>query len=102
MALAQSVQKLDLQLSRSGFGVVAALLVPAIGVANFFVGKDITLSVFYVLPIAIAAWYVGRTFALVLALLSVGFWIAADFAAGNGYANFFAFLWNGTIRLLLY
>jgi signal transduction histidine kinase len=102
MTLVQQVQKFNPQLTRSGYGVISVLLVPTIGIANYLVGKDITLSVFYVLPIAIAAWYIGRTFALVLAFLSVVTWITADFASGGYYDNYFFLLWNGTIRLLLY
>jgi signal transduction histidine kinase len=102
MTLVQNIQKYDLRLSRSAYGVIAVLLVPAIGVANFLAGKDITLSVFYVLPIAIAAWNIGRSFALVLAFVSVVAWIGADAAGGVHYQNYFLLLWNGTIRLLLY
>src|SRR5258708_38979671 len=102
MTLVQQVQRFNPQLTRSGYGVISVVLVPTIGIANYLVGKDITLSVFYVLPIAIAAWYIGRTFALVLAFLSVVTWITADFASGVHFENYFCLLWNGTIRLFLY
>jgi len=102
MTLVQHVQRLDRQLTPSGYGVIAVMLVPAIGVANYLAGKDITLSVFYVLPIAIAAWFIGRSFALVIACLSVIAWIAADFVDGIHYDNIFLLLWNATIQLLLY
>ena len=102
MTLVQNIQKFDFRLPRSAFGVISVVLVLGIGIANYLIGKDITLSVFYVLPIAIAAWNVGRTFALVLALLSIAFWVSANLQGGTAHANYFALSWNGTILLLVY
>ena len=88
--------------SRTEMALISFGLVLVTGYIDFLSGKDVTFSVVYVLPIALAAWYVGWGFASFLALVGVVFWIVGDMAAGQVYSNYLVPVWNGAIRLSFY
>lgn len=64
-------------------GAVAVLLTLAVGYLDYATGPHVSLSEFYLLPIAIATWWVGTRFGLVIAILSVALWIESSFDAPN-------------------
>jgi len=84
--------------------VIAVVLVvlAVVGVADYVTGNEILLSIFYLVPVAIAAWAVGRSFAVITALLSVGVWLVGDIAAGADVARPFVLAWNACITLAFY
>ena len=82
-------------------GMVLVVLA-LIGVADYFTGHEILLSIFYLVPVAIAAWWLGRSFAVFVALLSVGVWLVGDIAAGADVARPFVLAWNACITLAFY
>ena len=84
--------------------VIAVVLVvlAVVGVADYVTGHEILLSIFYLVPVAIAAWAVGRSFAVITALLSVGVWLVGDIAAGADVARPFVLAWNACITLAFY
>jgi signal transduction histidine kinase len=55
--------------------------------------------IFYLLPVSIAAWFVGHRFAVFVSILSVAIWLAADIGAGATYHNKIILVWNATIVL---
>jgi signal transduction histidine kinase len=82
--------------------VCAIAIVIVVGIGDYFSGYEISFSIFYVLAIALAGWFVGRAFAVLTAVLSVAAWVAGDFAAGAPFANRFALFWNAAIALAFY
>jgi signal transduction histidine kinase len=73
-----------------------------VGFADYRTGHEILLSIFYLVPVAIATWFVGRTFAVLTAVLSVGVWLVGDIAAGADVARPFVLVWNACITLAFY
>jgi signal transduction histidine kinase len=59
-------------------------------------------SVFYLLDVGLAAWFVGRWFGLLMSVLSVVVWIAGDMAAGAKYKQEWIPIWNALILLVFY
>jgi len=62
-------------------------------------GSEISTSIFYVLPVGIAAWYADRAAGVVFSLASAGLWLAADLAAGVDYSHWSIAIWNTLVRL---
>jgi signal transduction histidine kinase len=87
---------------RRDIALFCLVLVLLIGIADYSAGKYVSLSIIYVFPIWIAAWYVGAGYALSLSLLSVVIWIYGDVATGLTFPDFFVPMWNATIRLMFY
>jgi len=80
-------------------GLVALIL---IGFIDYLTGFEIMFSVFYLLEVGLAAWYVGKGFGLVMSMLSVFVWIGGDMAAGAHYSNPLVPVWNALILLVFY
>ena len=83
--------------------VAAALaLVAVVGAADHASGFELSLSVLYLAPIALAAWYAGRRAGLAIALLSALAWLAADAGAGHHYSHPAIVLWNTLVRAAIF
>jgi len=83
--------------------VLSSLAIVAIvGAVDYLTGHELLFSPFYLLAVALAAWTVGRGFAVVIALLSVAAWLAGDVATGAKYPDPVVPAWNAGIILAFY
>lgn len=83
--------------------VLAGLVVLAlIGLIDYLTGFELLFSVFYLLEVGLAAWFVGRGFGLLMSVLSVIVWIGGDVAAGAHYSNLVVPVWNAVILMVFY
>ncbi|MCO6412802.1 MAG: diguanylate cyclase [Thiogranum sp.] len=87
------------RLSRLQTVVVAAFGVGVIGVCDYSMGYEVSMSLFYLLPVAVAAWYAGRWSGVAIAILSCVSWYVADLLAGNQYSHPAIPVWNSLVRL---
>ncbi len=87
------------QLSRPWLLGVCLASVAAIAVVDYLTGYEVSMSLFYLAPVAAAAWYAGERPGIAVATLSSLSWIAADIAAGNEYSHWSVPIWNALIRL---
>jgi len=78
------------------------LLVAVIGVLDFLLGFEVSMLVFYCLPVilgtAAAGWRLGAT----VAFTSVATWIIGDLAAGAHFSSWVVPWWNALIALSTY
>lgn len=82
--------------------IASIALVAVIGVVDYLAGYAIFFSAFYLLPVALSAWFVGRAFGILVSILSVVVSVAGDYAAGAHYPSVFVPIWNGAISLTVY
>jgi signal transduction histidine kinase len=80
----------------------SVVLLDLVGAVDYLTGYAIFFSAFYLLPVGMAAWFVGPRFAVAISILSIMIWLAGDFAAGAHYASLAVPLWNGAIGLAVY
>ena len=73
-----------------------------IGIVDYLTGFELLFSVFYLLEVGLATWFVGKGFGSLMSVLSVVFWIGGDVAAGAHYSRPFVPIWNAMILLVLY
>lgn len=73
-------------------------LVAALGLVDWATGSEVAFSIFYLVPVAGAAWYVGRWAGLAVSVLSAGAWGVADWAAGARYSHVLIPFWNSLMR----
>ena len=88
--------------SRWFFGAMALAIVLVVGAVDYFTGFEISFSVFYLLAVALAVWFVGTRFGIAISILSVITSLAGDLAAGAHYAHPFVPGWNAMITLTFY
>lgn len=79
-----------------GLALAALLLV---GVLDYASGFEISMSVFYLFPVTLVAWYGNRGATISLALLSSLSWYVADHLAGHDYSHPAIPVWNAAVRL---
>ncbi len=77
-------------------------LIAVIGVADYLTGFELSLLVFYLVPVSMAVAAVGWRFGTLAAVLSVATWLAGDILAGARYANPLVPGWNALIALGTY
>lgn len=87
------------RLSRARLLGVCLASVVVIALVDFLTGYEISMSLFYLAPVATAAWYAGKRPGITLAVLSSLSWFVADIAAGNHYSHWSVPIWNASIRL---
>lgn len=73
-----------------------------IGTLDYITGFELSFSIFYILPIAIAAWYGGRIPGIFLSIFSALTWFMADMTSGHTYSHNAILVWNTLVRLGLF
>jgi signal transduction histidine kinase len=76
--------------------VLSLALVAVVGVVDWATGYELSIFVFYLIPVALAVWYVGNRFGVLTSLLCVIAWVLADLKAGTKYGPFIV-VWNALI-----
>lgn len=66
---------------------------------DYVTGSEVAMSLFYLGPIALAAWYAGRGPGYAVAVVSCLAWFLADRAAGSSYSTAAIPVWNALVRL---
>ena len=82
--------------------VVGLALLLVIGIIDYLTGFEMLFSVFYLLEVGLAAWFVGKGFGLLMSVLSVLVWNGGDVAAGARYSNPLIPVWNALILMVFY
>lgn len=88
----------DLTLRR----VLIFIILVVLGSIDLATGYEYSFSVFYLIPISIAAWYDHVKITIITILLSAITWLLADINAGHPYSNHIIPFWNATVRLGLF
>ncbi len=81
---------------------ITLLLVVFVGLVDYLTGYAIFFSAFYLIPVALAAWFIGSFLGITISILSVVAWLAGDLAAGAKYSSWLVPMWNGAIVLMVY
>jgi diguanylate cyclase (GGDEF)-like protein len=85
-------------LPKASIFIASVLLLVGIGLLDSWVRVDLGLSLFYIGPIALAVWYVGRRAGLFLCFLAAIVWFWAELFAIDDNGLLIA-LWNTLVRL---
>ena len=96
----QRVPQLE-QRSRAILAAVTILVVIVVGLMDYAANPEVSFSVFYLLAVGVAAWYVGRAFACFISVFCVALSLAGDLLAESHYKPLILF-WNASIVLTFY
>jgi diguanylate cyclase (GGDEF)-like protein len=98
LAIDQMLEKLSRQqvLSASVAGVIL------LGVVDHITGYELAFSIFYLGPVALAAWYAGFRAGLLTSVLASLTWLLVDRTAGQHYSWIFIAYWNAGVRLAFF
>ena len=74
-------------------------LVVLLGVTDAATGHEVSLTIFYLLPIALVSWFVNKWAGLCFSLVSASVWLIADSLSGHLYSYPLMLYWNAVARL---
>ena len=79
---------------------LAALLVVFIGALDYVTGSELSFSVFYLIPVALVAWFVQNDrLGYLMALAAAAVWLLVDLNGGRVYSSLTIPYWNAGVRL---
>ncbi len=87
---------------KSFYFLLGFLLLILIGTVDSLTGPEIALSVFYLIPIFITAFYIGLRAGLLISVACVISYLLADRAVEISYSKTATPYWNSAARLFLY
>ena len=87
---------------RRRLAAVTLALIFFIGALDFLLGFEVSLLVFYCLPVVLGTAALSWRFGVAMSFLSVATWIAGDLAAGAHYHSWVVPWWNTLIALSTY
>jgi diguanylate cyclase (GGDEF)-like protein len=71
----------------------------AIGFLDYLTGDEISVSVFYLVPVSLAAWQGTKWMGILFCFLSAMVWFLADVMTGHVYSHLIIPYWNAIVRL---
>ena len=81
------------------WGSTGFIMVVLLGMADYLTGYELSFALFYLIPIALVAWFGGKRLGLLISAASAIAWFSADFLSGNRYLNPSLYVWNTLFRL---
>jgi diguanylate cyclase (GGDEF)-like protein len=87
------------KLPKPSLTIFGLLLVLAIGGLDTITSYDISVSVLYLLPIILIAWYEGGAPATLISIFSAITWAESDLVSGHIYSHITIRIWNTTMVL---
>jgi signal transduction histidine kinase/CheY-like chemotaxis protein/HPt (histidine-containing phosphotransfer) domain-containing protein len=89
------------KLPKNAVAALGLVLIILLGFVDYATGTEITFSIFYLVPISLTSWYVGRWQGILACLISTLTWLTADVLVGLTFSHTLVMIWNGTIRFLI-
>jgi signal transduction histidine kinase len=84
--------------SRVSIAALSLVWICAVGLADYWTGYERSMMIFYLIPITLGTWFVGRNFGMFLSGLSIGTSILSDLASGIPEVRY----WNEAMGLSSY
>jgi diguanylate cyclase (GGDEF)-like protein len=82
--------------------VVSSLMILLVGVLDVLTGPEISLAIFYLIPVAFVSWFTGRWNGILYAIVSVLIERIAVSLSGEVATLSLALYWNSTVLLLFF
>jgi signal transduction histidine kinase len=76
-------------------GFMGSILVATV---DYVTGAELKISIFYLLPISLIAWFVNRRMGVVSAIVSSVLEVMTDLMVGHVYSHSIIVYWNGTVQ----
>ena len=82
--------------------LISLALVLVLSVLDYLTGYEMSFAIFYLIPVGLAAWYVGRNTGLAMALVSAVVWQITNKLAGEVLSSPLLYAWNTAVRIVAF
>lgn len=79
--------------------ILAMIQIVVLGIIDYYTGFEISFSVFYLVPVTMAAWYGEKKLAIAVSIISALTWQYSNEMAGETFHHFLIPFWNASTRL---
>jgi diguanylate cyclase (GGDEF)-like protein len=83
-------------------GCLAFALIIVLAGIDKITGYELSISVFYLIPISIAAWYGSRLMGYIVSGLSAGTWMIVEATSSIPYSQSWILFWNSAVRMIAF
>lgn len=73
-----------------------------LGMVDYLTGIELSISFFYLIPVSVAAWALGKYPGFTYSVLSATAWLTFNLLSGQTFSNIFVGVWNTLIRFGFY
>jgi diguanylate cyclase (GGDEF)-like protein len=102
MKLFDSIDKFLGSLPRWSIVIIATVILAIVGFVDYITGAEIGFSIFYVIPVMLLAWYLGRVAGIVASFVAAVTWYVADVGTDRIYSTGAIPIWNAVVRLAFF
>jgi diguanylate cyclase (GGDEF)-like protein len=85
-------------LGKVGLWLLTLAAIAACGALDYFTGTEASFALFYLFPVAFAAWWIGRGAGVFCSVACAAVWHFANALAGQVYSTPLMSIWNSGIR----
>lgn len=78
--------------------ILSSVILVLFGYIDYKTGIEISFAIFYLIPIAIAAWYLGRNTGVVFAVASACLWLLSELQLVERFSSPAIPYWNALVR----
>lgn len=89
-------------LKKAAVFFAASLMAFLIGYAHIIAGREIALSLFFLMPIVAVTWYSGTVPGIFMAAMSTGIWLYGDLKMISAYSEYWLPFLNETLRFTVF
>ena len=86
-------------LSPVGLVIMGITLNVACGILDYLTGREASVSIFYLAPVFVLAWFGSKGAALIMCFVSATTWFLADYMTDYEYSLHWILLWNAAVRM---
>jgi diguanylate cyclase (GGDEF)-like protein len=84
--------------TKRAIALISVAIPILLGILDFFTGTELHFLVIYLLPIALASWYLNKSSGVYLAIICSLVWLLADSLGGRSYSSPWIAGWNFVMR----
>ena len=81
---------------------IATGIVYILGTIDYLTGFELSFSFFYLIPVSMAAWALGRKMGLAFSVFSATIWLTSNILSGQEFSSPFVGTWNTLLRFGFY
>jgi len=82
--------------------IICFLLIPFLGILDYYTGYEFSFTVFYLVPIIICAYFTNNYYSFLISLVSALAWYFADSHSGFLYANKIIPVINSFLKFIIF
>lgn len=93
------IEKFLRSLPAAALFILGLVLVALVWSIDRRIPNQVSMSIFYLIPIGLVAWFAGGRWAYAISLVAAGAWLQNDLAVSRSSSHWLAPFWNAFVRL---